>query len=450
MITDSKLATAGIPYKSSGIISLLPVYTACILVWAVDFKAAASGAAVLLQGTVMGVYVLGASYLTMSALRQRIGIGSSWLVLLVSLIFVAESAVVGLGNGQAAYPIFVNALPSLIYASASAITFMTLSTSGKDSRPFLNVLRLACLIFVCVRVIMVILTRGRINLSESRFEVLSGATIPALAIIAIGFVKPISKLDIGILAMNLLVSVISVTRTLVVVVAGQIGAVLITRPSALFKASTMKGMILFGASVLMIVALDLGAGTMVTSRWIQRLTVSHKVGADPTALTRKAEVKFMLNSFSASGQSVLFGNGLAAVTSLTGPDARMAARLVGMRSARLHSIGFGHENYVSILFIAGLLGGGGLLVLMFLNGGQSIALISQFSRAGPDVPEADRHLGLWGAFIVIGTLIAGLFAGTMEDRGTALWYGIGTGMLYWSRDLRWGRSTSAAEPRSPA
>jgi len=448
MITDSKLATAGIPYKSSGIISLLPVYTLCIMVFAVDFKASTSGSAAALQGTIMGIFFLAASFLTFSALRQRIGLGSCWLVLPAAIVFVAESAVVGLSKGQEPYLIFVNCLPSLLYASACAITFMTLSASKGDSRSFMTVLRLACLLFVCVRVVVVIVTRGRINLSESRFEVLSGATIPALAIIAIGFVKPISKLDIGIAALNMLVSVISVTRTLIVVLAVQIFAVLIMRPSALFKASTMKGMILFGASLLMIVALDLGAGTKVTERWVERVTVSRQAGADPTALSRSAEVKFMLTQFTASGETILFGNGMAAITSLTGPDARLAARLVGKRSVMLHSIGFGHENYVSILYIAGVVGGGGLLILLIVNGIQSFSLIRQFSGADLDSSVSDIHVGLWGAFIVIGMLVAGLLAGILEDRGTALWYGIGTGMLYWSRDSRRLVATNAVMPRS--
>jgi hypothetical protein len=141
----------------------------------------------------------------------------------------------------------------------------------------------------------------------------------------------------------------------------------------------------------------------------------------------------MLQSFQSSAETVLFGNGLAAVTSLTGPDAVLAASIVGQQSVSLHSVGFGHENYVSILFVAGVFGGCGLLLLQFLNGCQSLLLIRRIESGNWKDREAAARVGLWGALIVIGELTYGLFGGTMGDRGISLWFGIGTGMLYWAR-----------------
>src|SRR5450755_3453612 len=96
-------------------------------------------------------------------------------------------------------------------------------------------------------------------------------------------------------------------------------------------------------------------------------------------------------------------------------------------------IGFGHENYASILFVAGVLGGGGLLILQFLNGFQSIALIRrlQVTRANRDASVV--HIGTWGALIVIGFVVDSFLTPTFADRSISLWYGIGTGMLYWAR-----------------
>jgi hypothetical protein len=435
MNVDSRLNTYPLAGDSSGIKSLVPIFAVCIIVWAIDFKSQTSGSAVAFQGALMAVFFVASSFLIVSSLRQHVGAGPLWLLLLATFLFVIESAVMGLLNGQEAYAIFVNAIPPIIFAIASAITYMTLATSP-HSTSFLRVLRYACLIFVIVRVMVIAVTRGAINLSETRFEVLSGATIPALAIAAVGFVKPLSKLDIGTFLLNLSITLISVTRTLIAVLAVQIVVVLVVRPSALLKPSTIKGIMIFGASLLIIVGLDLAAGGSLTTRWIERVTVSQQKGADPTSLTRKAEVKFMLGKFAESTDTVLFGNGLAAVTSLTGPDARLAARLVGERSASLHSVGFGHENYVSILFTGGLLGGGGLVFFLFLNGIQSGALIRRFESSDSREEQNDAHVGLWGALIVIGMIVAGFLSGVLNDRGSALWYGVGTGMLYWSRHHR--------------
>jgi hypothetical protein len=316
------------------------------------------------------------------------------------------------------------------------LTYLTLSTSQDDLPSFLNVLRLACLAFGVARIVLVILSRGSLDIAHSRWEVISGAVTPSLGIIAAALMLRLSRLDIFVLLYNLMVVLVSVSRGLFLVLAAQIASVFFARPSVIFKSSAIKGLTLLIISGLLIAALDFGAGTGLVNRWISRLTVSSREGADPTALTRTAETHFMLESFASSTESILFGNGLAAVTSLTGPDAQRAAEIVGWGSVNIHDIGFGHESYASILFVAGLVGGGGLLIMQFLNGLQSIALIRRVQLWHSMYGEpAAAHIGVWGALIVIGMLANGFLAGSLGDRSTCVWYGIGTGMLYWARGV---------------
>jgi hypothetical protein len=425
----------GVTSESGENKSLLRILAVCILVWAVDFKSSTSGGGAAIQGVILVTYVLAACFLALSALRRGIGAGPLWLLVAAVAIFILESSVVGLSNGQDPYAIFVNVIPPLIFASAGVITYMTLVTTQKNPGAFVNMLRYACLIFVIAHIMIILVTRGKISLSESRYEVLSAATIPALAIIPIGLMKRLSRLDIGIFSLNLVVSLVSVTRTLIFVLVLQITTVFAARPSTILKPSTLKGFSVFGASLLLVLALDLAAGTGLATRWFQRITISQTAGADPTSLTRRAEVKFMLSRFTDSTDTLLFGNGLAALTSLTGPEARQAAQMVGEASVNLHSVGFGHENYVSILFIAGLLGGGGLLVIQFLNGIQAFALLRRFDSFDLSTQEAEAHIGAWGSLIVIGALAVGFFGGSLADRDLSVWYGIGTGMLYWARGI---------------
>jgi hypothetical protein len=375
---------------------------------------------------ILGVYVMTAFYLMISALWRGIGVGPVWLLIAAIVLFVIESAAVAVINDQDPYSIFVNTIPPLLFASSSAITFMTLKSLKDDAGGFLKMLRWACLIFVVVHLVIVSMTKGGIDVSDSRYEVLSAATTPALAIIAIGFLKRLSKLDIIVFILNLFVSVISVTRTLLFVLAVQIAMVVAARPRSLLKPTTIKAVSALSAAMLLILALDLSAGTGIAERWVERITVSKKTGAD----------------------TILFGNGLAALTSLTGPEARLAGRLVGEKSVSFHSIGFGHENYVSILFISGVLGGGGLLIMQFLNGLQAFTFLRKFKLT--DLNETEVHLGLWGALIVIGTLAVGFYGGTLADRDLSIWYGLGTGMLYWARGSRTATPDPLADLKAAA
>jgi hypothetical protein len=429
--------TGGLPLRSrnSEGKSLVGIFAASIFVWAFDFKAATSGSAAAYQGLILFIYTILFLWVTVSAVRRGASVGALWTLILATAVFVIDSSIVGLSQSQPSYAIFVNVIPPFIFISASSLTYITLSASKDDLPAFLNVLRLACLAFGVVRILVVFLAPGSLDVSNSRWEVISGAVIPSLGIIAIALMQRLSRLDILVLIFNLIVTLLSVTRTLFVALAAQIASVLLARPSVVFKSSTFKGLTLFACSVLVIVALDFGAGTGLVVRWIDRLTVSNRVGADPTALTRSAETNFMLESFASSTESALFGNGLAAITSLTGPDAERAARIVGWGAVNLHDIGYGHESYASILFVAGLLGGGGLLIMQFLNGLQSIALIRRVQLGHSIYGESAAHIGVWGGFIVIGVLATGFLFGTMGDRSTCIWYGIGTGMLYWARGV---------------
>jgi hypothetical protein len=275
---------------------------------------------------------------------------------------------------------------------------------------------------------------GGLHLSTSRFEFLSGAAIPALAILVIGAISRFGLWDLLIAFSNLVVVLVSVTRTEIAVLAGQALSIIIGSPSLVFRPSIMKKVVLALLLVSSVFVLDLAANTGLTSRWTVRLFASKSAGSDVTALTRSAETHFMIGAMTSSVRSFLVGNGLAARTSLTGADAVKAANIVGDDCVSFHSIGFGHNNHVSLLFIGGLMFGGPLLLITFLNGFSALRLIRRILTTEPlDQPES--NIALWGALIVIGMLAYGCLAGTLSDRTTSLWYGIGTGMLFWSRQF---------------
>jgi len=415
--------------------SLVWLFGISIAAWAFDFRALRGHSAAAFQGLILVFYITCFVTIAMAAAKRHKGIGTLWVFLSVTMVFMLESAAVGLINGQPKYSIVTNLIPLFLYASAAWLTYIVLSLSSHGTALFLDVLRWVCLASSLGHLAVTFLSRGSIDVSKSRYEVLSGAVIPSLAIMAVGLARKLSRLDIIVSLLNLSISLLSVTRTLLFVLVAQVGAVILARPSVIFRRSARNGAILFGAILLSVVALDLVAGTGLAARWTNRLMVSSKLGTDPSKLLRIAETHFMWDRFISSPKRILFGNGLAAVTSAIGREDVQAESLVGWEAAQIHMIGIGHENYVSILYVSGLLGGGGLLVLQLMNGVQSLLIIRTLQRWRLLYGQWDAHLGIWGALIVIGMLTVGFGSGTFGDRPTSLWFGVGTGMLYWIRDI---------------
>jgi hypothetical protein len=409
-------------------------FTIGILAWSMDYKSSAgAGTAAAFQALLLGVYIVMLLSIAVTAIRAATGIGSVWVLLLAVLIFMVDGTILATSFERDPYTILVNLLPPFVYASACALTYVTLSIASDRLPVILTVLRVACLTYAVGHLVMIAMTRG-IDVRHSRYEVFSGAAMPSLAIIALALIRRVSRLDVVIMVFNLAIALLSVTRTLFVVLLAQLAGVLVARPSSLFKGTAVRGLMLLVICGGGLAALDLAAGTGLIERWTDRLTVGERYGADPTALTRSAETHFMMESFTQSTDTLLFGNGLAARIYMTGSDAVRAAQMVGWQSVKIYDEGYGHENYVSILFIAGLLGGGGLLIVQILNGLQAIALIRRLQLTDPSCQSTAAHLGVWGALIVIGILAYGLLGAVIGDRSTCVWYGIGTGILYWCRE----------------
>ncbi len=442
MIQKPVPATTGSPLSERGVLRL---YVFAIAALGFDFKASFSGAGSTFQGLLLLIFIFCFIRIIAAGARRGIGFGAQWVLLLAAALFAIDSATVGLINGQLPFRVTANLIPFSLYIGASVLTYVTLWIV-KDLRPaFLNGMRFACLASAIFHVVVLVITRGAINLQTSRYEVLSGAVVPSLGILPVGLAQPLTLFDIVVVLLNLVFAVISVTRTLVVSLAVQVAAVFVARPGIIGRASVLKGIGVTALVIIAIVAVDVTAGTGLTTRWTERLFLGQKLGSDPSELSRISETHYMWEHFGESPQTLVFGNGIAADTYLTGREAARIELLIGRekRRASVHGTGIGHENYVSILFVAGLLGGGGLLIIQFLNALQSLLVIRELQRRPSPYRDADAHIGIWGAVIVMGMLVLCFLGPVFADRDECLWLGIGTGMLYWARELV--RTTLAAE-----
>jgi len=424
---------------------LLGFFATLIMICALDFKSESSGAAALFQGLIYLVYLISLAAILAVAVRYQIRVGSLCVLIIAILLFVTESSLVGLYANQVPYFIFTNWLGPFIYATAAIATFIVLQAARENLVSFLSIVRTSCLVFALVHFFVVLWVRGGIDLSVSRFEWLNAAVIPSLGLMAVAIVCRLRKSEILILMLQLTFTMISVTRTLLVVMAAQIAIVFVARPSLLTGRAPLRAILILCLSAVTLLGLDTLAGTGLTARWVDRMTVSEKFGYDPTALTRNAETEYMLQAFTASTGSVLFGNGLGAYTRLVGRDAIIVGEAMGYGVVSFGDVGIGHENHVSILFVAGILGGGGLLLVQVLNSFQGIMLIRRLTDTATAYDNDLVRIGVWGAVIVIGVFTVGFLGGTINDRPMCLWYGVGTGMLYWARATAKSSQGSAAE-----
>jgi hypothetical protein len=403
------------------------------MVCAFDFKAEASGAGALIQGAIYFVYLISLTSILAVAVRHKIRVGSLIVLIIALLLFVTESSLVGLYANQLPYFIFTNWLGPFIYATAAIATLVVLQATRDNLGSFVSIIRVGCLVFAVVHFFVVLWVRGGIDFSVSRYEWLNAAVIPSLGLTAVAIVCRLRKSDILVLMLQLILTMISVTRTLLVVMAAQIAIVFVARPSMLSRRAPLRAIMILCLCAVTLWGIDTLGGTGLSERWVGRMTMSQKFGYDPTALTRNAETEYMLQAFTATTGSLLFGNGLAAYTRLVGRDAIVIGETMGYGVVSFGDIGIGHENHVSILFVAGILGGGGLLLVQVLNVLQAIGLIRRLTAQGTAYSDEFVRIGVWGAVMVIGIFATGFLSGTINDRPMCLWYGIGTGMLYWVR-----------------
>jgi hypothetical protein len=421
----------------------LALFLFSLFFWSIDYRPETGKDALVVQLPVLFVHALSFLAILRSANKKNLGTLSGFLF--ICFLFCIPAAIIGLLHGQEFRPIMANVIAFSVYISTTISCFLVLETVS-DKETLFNKLKTVCFGFIVLHFITVYIARGGIDLSSSRYEYLSGATIPGSALLAIAVFSGFTIRDMAVALANVAVILISVTRTQLVVLAGQIASIGLASPILLFQKKFLKSAMAFSLITFSVITADVVMETGLTARWLLRLNVTKEKGADPTALSRIAENNYMVERFTDSIQTIMLGNGLSAKTTLIGREAMLSASLVG--SATVHSNGFGHNNHLSLLYIGGLLFGMPLLVLTFINGARSFSLLRLLSKGANKAAQ----IGVWGALINIGTLASGFLSGTFSDRATCLWYGLGTGMLYWAK-IEFAEQKKKREPliseRSP-
>ena len=401
-------------------VGLLAAFVVAVGAWMLDFHAdKSSGGAENIQAIFLALFAIAAVVFVLLDQSRRHRIRGMGLFLTSGALFLGIGLSSALLNGQQLNDIVSASVGTLLYLIASYMTCRII-VADEPAR-IRRALAVLCLAFVLSGLAVAQLTRGSIDFSSTRYEILSGATIPALGYIECMILFGVSLVEAGGLASGAILVVLSVTRTYLISALAQLSALLLGWRTLLLPRLPLVAAVGTVAVTAMVVF-----GGSELDRWSDRIfTQRTRSGEDYTYYTRKSEWDFMLGAFTQSNRTLLFGNGIAARTKWYNP------REIGGGVA-LGSIGFGHGQHVSLLFIGGLIGGGLLLVMQFIQAIQSFQLLARLALRPRENSDL-LFLAAWGATIILGAVTANIFSSILGNRPWALWYGIGTGLFLGAR-----------------
>ena len=220
--------------------------------------------------------------------------------------------------------------------------------------------------------------------------------------------------------------IFSVTRTQILIVA-VLGAVVLV--------AGLKRMLNLRTILMGVVGLPLFAGLIYEvarilpgnqmGRWFTRTSSFQAGTADLSGLERLSQMVFQLQKLSGAGIEKFIGFGIAAPGGNYAPFEAYEAThgILGMYSP----IGFADNTYVSMLFLAGLIGAGPLLLAQF------VWLRNSF-RATGFILKAYPPKYSWMAMAplaVISFQISNVLGASFADRGQSVFFGLCLGITGW-------------------
>jgi hypothetical protein len=259
-----------------------------------------------------------------------------------------------------------------------------------------------------------------LDIENVRYQIIAGS-IPLL--FAYGFAGMFSKgrkLALLSISIALFIVALSVTRAYIIVF-GISALVCIYSYSR--TASRLSGtlVLVIATSILAVTLTELFPG--VLGRWTYRMTNSG-FDVDLTAAFRVAEAEFQLRRLWSDGEGLLFGFGHAAKTGLAGDNVRLIAGELGREATNFSSFGYGHNLYVGLLYVGGLVGGVPVVVAFFQLLWKGLRHARQASAS-----PTDKFLLIWGVSAFAGYLVAGMLAGTFGDRSISFFFGVSAGLV---------------------
>lgn len=414
-LVPNKNGTPG--QSSSNIIPRVSYFFMCYA-WIFDFRSEGAKSGLATQQLFLVIYLAALVPFFVSYKGNGVHVRGLGTTVIFSFIFIFIGTISGLIADQEYYQIFRNSINIFIYITMVYATSKILVLGTQKTSVYYFLILSFC--YSISTLIIYYIRQGGIDFSRVRFEIIGPSTISGIALIGLSLLYRIPLIGYASMITSTVIVFISITRTFILVAVSQIFAIVKNARSVFGPGEIVLSLVLLTS---------ISTGYVYTEffsdRWEERVSVRSKLtDIDPTLYARMDEWNFMMKKTLDSPKSVFFGSGFAAITEYYLPS--------DISKAAESDIGFGHSNHFSLIFIAGLLGGLPLLLLHFLQLGQAIGFISRVVRGG--MKDSDTlFLAAWGALIVIGTFMSNILAAAFTNRGTSLWFALGTGLFLGGR-----------------
>ncbi len=415
--------------------SVPKMFILLLAAWLFDFQSAGEGEGVNVQAYFAAAYVFSLVMLLIGDRASGQSVQGLLSLLGCGALYLAVGIASGLIYGQDPYPILRNSMNVVIYISAAYVTARVVLTS--DPARLRLVLSVFCFLYAISAYFIFDRTAGGIDLEKIRFQIIGASAVGALGYVVLAPLFKLSKIEIAGMAANGLIVLLSVTRSFLLVIAAQ-AAIFVGEIRRVFS-PRLIALAVLGAVTLLAVLIY---GEQQLTRWSDRiLGGGSKFAEYQTFYTRLSEWEFMLRAWMQSVEHFMFGSGIAAKAFYFLP------REAGGGTEFM--IGFGHNQHLSIIFTAGVIGGLPLLLLQWSHLFAAWRFLRRVIRL-PHLRNDAVFLGAWGATMIIGCNANNLLSSNFTGRSSSLWFGIGTGLLLGAQALFDPANAKPAAPRAPA
>lgn len=341
------------------------------------------------------------------------------LVISIFWIFIITSCLVGVVRGQELYSILAQIMPLVLFSNAALIYSDYFDINNSRS---INIVLFLSVISAIWKLIFSIFYYG-LDVENMRYQILSGSIILLYSYGIASFL--ISKKPFGafVLLLSLGIVFASVTRSFILVF-------IVSTFIPIFFLNSSKYIIstLFRFSVVSLISVLLLSFILpdFTERWISRLIgLGEEKSGDITSLTRLAEIEGQIHYLKNDIWGLFFGFGIAAPTEWMGEG---LATLITLLGPNFNTIGYsyGHNIYVGIIYVGGLLFGIPLISLLLLL---PLLFYIKAKKYQKLMSVNEKFFLFFTFFSILGFSVYGLLGGTFGDRSMSIYYGIVFGLM---------------------
>lgn len=337
------------------------------------------------------------------------------------IIFLLDGMIRSLIEGHSIILIFSSALPMVFFILSVLIASSINIRDEKSALNFFYMIVIFLILSAFFKVIFSFYYYG-VDLSNVRYQIIS-AGLPLLFSYGLtSFLFQKQRLGTVALLIPIIIILISITRTYILVYL----AIFVYSIFSISLNRTFRKY-LFLLIILLIILITLYFFLPeIYNRWIVRLFTAKENmgGVDITFITRIAESKYQIDTLFSSLINLLFGLGIAAETAFSS-EYKDLLDVVYKNYTDFHSIGYGHNVYIGILFISGLPIG---LIMIYKLIIEPLKIRKEFLKKRKKT-LADFTI-MWGGSASFGYLVYGFFGGTFGDRLCAVTYGFAFGIAF--------------------